>query len=105
MLKAISLFTGVGGLDFGLEAAGIKTAVAVEMDAVSCHTLRLNRRWPVIEDDITDITSRRILRAAGLRKGEADLIVAGPPCQPFSKSSYWLKGDSRRMKDPRADTL
>ena len=105
MLKAISLFTGVGGLDFGLEAAGIRTAVAVEMDAASCHTLRINRRWPVIEDDITDITSRRILRAAGLRKGEADLIVAGPPCQPFSKSSYWLKGDSRRMKDPRADTL
>lgn len=105
MLKAISLYTGVGGLDFGLEAAGIRTAVAIELDPASCRALRLNRRWPVIESDITEISSRQILKTAGLRKREADLIVAGPPCQPFSKSSYWWKGDSRRMKDPRADTL
>lgn len=106
MLKAISLYTGVGGLDFGLEAAGIKTAVALELDAASCRTLRLNRpHWPVIEGDIDDISSKTILKAAGLRKRKADLLVAGPPCQPFSKSSYWLNGDARRMKDPRADTL
>ena len=46
MLSTINLFTGVGGLDFGFEAAGFETSVAVEMDAVSCRTLRLNRRCP-----------------------------------------------------------
>lgn len=105
MLKAISLYTGVGGLDFGLEAAGIETAVAVEMDRACCRTIRLNRRWPVIEGDIHDVTSKQILRTAGLRKGQADLLVGGPPCQPFSKSSYWVSGDSLRLDDPRADTL
>src|SRR6185436_5258983 len=31
--------------------------------------------------------------------------IAGPPCQPFSKSGYWARGDSRRLGDPRAHTL
>ncbi len=105
MFKAISLYTGVGGLDFGLEAAGIKTAVAVEMDPACCRTLRLNRPWPVIEGDIHEASSAQILEAGGLRRGEADLLVGGPPCQPFSKSSYWVSGDSLRLDDPRADTL
>jgi len=105
MLKAISLYTGVGGLDFGFEAAGFRTAVAVEMDPVSCRTIRLNRKWPVLEGDIHQISSKAILDAANLRRGEADVLIGGPPCQPFSKSSYWVRGDSRRLDDPRADTL
>jgi DNA (cytosine-5)-methyltransferase 1 len=105
MLKAISLFTGVGGLDLGFEAAGFETAVAVEMDPVSCHTLRLNRDWPVIERDIHQITSKELLGAANLRVGQADVLIGGPPCQPFSKSGYWARGDALRLDDARADTL
>jgi len=101
----ISLYTGVGGLDFGFEAAGFRTAVAVELDPVCCRTVRLNRRWPLIEGDIHNIPSQHILRTAGLRKGEADVLVGGPPCQPFSKSGYWATGDSGRLDDARADTL
>ena len=37
-LKAISLYTGVGGLDFGFEEAGFRTVVAVESDPVCCRT-------------------------------------------------------------------
>jgi len=105
MLTAISLYTGVGGLDFGFEAAGYRTAVAVELDPVACRTLRLNRDWPVIERDIHGVSSRDILKAADLKPGEADILIGGPPCQPFSKSSYWVSGDSLRLDDPRAGTL
>jgi DNA (cytosine-5)-methyltransferase 1 len=105
MLKAISLFTGVGGLDFGFEAAGFETASAVELDAVSCRTLRLNRRWPVIERDINEVTFKELLRTAKLKVGEADVLIGGPPCQPFSKSGYWARGDALRLEDARADTL
>jgi DNA (cytosine-5)-methyltransferase 1 len=105
MLTVISLYTGVGGLDFGFEAAGYETRVAVEWDAVACRTLRLNRPWPVIEGDIHQITSKQILKTAGLKVGAADVLIGGPPCQPFSKSGYWVNGDSRRLDDPRADTL
>jgi DNA (cytosine-5)-methyltransferase 1 len=105
MLTAISLYTGVGGLDFGFEAAGFQTRVAVEMDAVACRTMRLNRRWAVLPGDIHEIPSTAILRAAGLRVGQADALIGGPPCQPFSKSSYWVRGDAGRLDDPRSGTL
>jgi DNA (cytosine-5)-methyltransferase 1 len=101
----ISLYTGVGGLDYGFEAAGFETAVAVELDAVACRTIRLNRSWPVLEGDINSFTSQRIFEAAGLASGEADVLIGGPPCQPFSKSGYWANGDARRLDDPRAGTL
>jgi DNA (cytosine-5)-methyltransferase 1 len=105
MLTAISLFTGIGGLDYGFHAAGFRTAVAVELDAICCETIRLNRDWPILEGDLNTFTSRKIMQVAGLKKGEADILIGGPPCQPFSKSSYWAEGDSRRLDDPRADTL
>lgn len=104
-LKAISLYTGVGGLDFGFEAAGFETSVALDLDPVACRTLRANRHWPVLEGDVSRISSRTILDAAGLRPTEADVLIGGPPCQPFSKSGYWATGDARRLEDSRAGTL
>ncbi len=104
-LNLISLYTGVGGLDFGFEAAGFRTAVAVELDSVACSVIRKNRKWPIIEGDISAVSSKKILRVAQLKKREAALLIGGPPCQPFSKSSYWASGDARRLNDPRALTL
>jgi DNA (cytosine-5)-methyltransferase 1 len=104
-LSAISLFTGVGGLDFGFEAAGFETRVALDFDPIACTTLRLNRKWPVVEGSIADISSATILEAARLAPREADVLIGGPPCQPFSKSGYWARGESRRLNDPRASTL
>jgi DNA (cytosine-5)-methyltransferase 1 len=104
-MKVISLFTGAGGLDLGLEAAGFVTRVALEFDPVAVRTLRANVAWPIIEADIHRVSSARLLEEAGLAEGEADLLVGGPPCQPFSKSAYWATGDSRRLDDPRASTL
>jgi DNA (cytosine-5)-methyltransferase 1 len=100
-LKAISLYSGVGGLDFGFEAAGFETAVALDLDSVACRTLRLNRKWPVIEGNITAVSSEQILTFVG----EADVLIGGPPCQPFSKSGYWASGDAKRLEDPRSHTL
>lgn len=103
--KIISLFTGAGGLDLGFEAAGFETAVAVEMDAQCVKTLRHNRNWPVIQDDVASVASQDLLAAGNLAKGEAALLIGGPPCQPFSKSGFWATGESKRLKDPRAATL
>ena len=105
MRSAISLFSGAGGMDYGFEAAGFETKVAVEFDHDCCETLRRNRSFGVIERDIMKVPTEEILEVAGLKKGEADLLFGGPPCQPFSKAGYWARGDSLRLEDPRANTL
>ncbi|HEX7054748.1 MAG TPA: DNA cytosine methyltransferase [Burkholderiales bacterium] len=105
----ISLFTGAGGLDLGFHAAGLSTAVAVEVDHRCCQTLKANRRrgisWEVIEAPIEEVSSKKLLQAGNLSVGEPDVLIGGPPCQPFSKSGYWSRGDSGRLRDPRANTL
>jgi DNA (cytosine-5)-methyltransferase 1 len=102
----LSMFTGAGGLDYGFEAAGFRTAVALEVDDRCGATLRANRNeWPLIVDDIANIPTERILRAAKLKPEEADVLIAGPPCQPFSKSGFWATGEAGRLNDPRAATL
>lgn len=104
-LTAISLFTGAGGLDFGFEAAGFRTAIALEIDDRCCATLRHNRAWPIIERDIAAVPTKELLDRAGLQPGQADMLIGGPPCQPFSKSGFWATGDAKRLDDPRATTL
>ncbi|MCB9628155.1 MAG: DNA cytosine methyltransferase [Sandaracinaceae bacterium] len=103
--KTISLYTGAGGLDFGFEAAGFRTRAAIEMDADACATMRHNDIWPVVERSIYDVSSEEILDVAKLVKGEADVLIGGPPCQPFSKSGTWKNRDTKRLSDPRASTL
>lgn len=104
-MRSVSLFTGCGGLDLGLEAAGFETSVAVELDPHAVQTLRHNTNWHIFDEDIHEVKSEDILAAAGCREGEVDLLAGGPPCQPFSKSGYWATGDAGRLDDPRASTL
>ena len=105
MRKLISLFSGAGGLDLGMEAAGFEVGAAVEINKWACSTLRENRSWNVIERDIHDVGSAELASVAGVEPGEIDLLIGGPPCQPFSKSAMWASGDTKRLDDPRADTL
>lgn len=105
-MKALSLFTGAGGLDIGLERAGFEIVGCVEADRDCQATLRANRSWRLLEPG--DIHAHRpsdILAPFGLRSRDATLLAGGPPCQPFSKSGQWRNGSPARMSDPRARTL
>lgn len=98
--SVVSLFTGAGGLDIGLEMAGFDTKVCVEIDTDCRETLRHNRpEWVLVESstiekdgqeinrdpgDIRMVDADEILRAGGLTKGKLGLVVGGAPCQPFS---------------------
>lgn len=106
-LRVLSLYTGAGGLDLGLEAAGFEIALCIEADDDCRKTLQQNRpSWTLANPgDVLEITPAQALEQAGLRQKELTLLAGGPPCQPFSKSSYWLRGDARRLEDPRARTL
>ena len=54
--------------------------------------------------DIRQFSTETILEAGGLAPGEAELLVGGPPCTPFSKSGYWLEY-KRAGRDPEASLL
>lgn len=91
--KVVSLFSGAGGLDLGLEQAGFETVLCVEIDKDCRTTLRHNRpEWTLFEDkidasvpgDIRALTEKRIFELSGLEKGEAALVAGGAPCQSFS---------------------
>src|SRR6185312_5911453 len=86
VVNLISLFSGAGGIDYGFEAAGFETRVCVDFDTDACATLRANRRWPVLNDDVMQLAPATILATAGLAPGETDVLIGGPPCQPYSKS-------------------
>mgnify|MGYP000129748024 CR=1 FL=1 len=99
--KVISLFSGAGGLDIGFENAGFSIAVAVEIDPACCDTLKTNRPdLPVINKNITEVTSDEILLAANLKPLEAALVIGGPPCQSFS-----LAGLRKGLDDERGKLL
>lgn len=104
-MLTISLFSGCGGLDFGFEAAGCDVVLRNDFDKHSCKTLRLNSAKPVIEAPIEEVNEGDIRKIVGSSRNAVDLLIGGPPCQPFSKSAYWSKGDTLRLRDPRANTL
>src|SRR3990172_9337106 len=106
-MKTISIFTGAGGLDLGLEVAGFTPACCVEINNQARATLQLNRpEWNLLDErDIFSNRPEEILACSQLAIGVAALLVGGPPCQPFSKAGFWHSGRTRRLGDPRADPL
>jgi DNA (cytosine-5)-methyltransferase 1 len=104
----LSLFSGAGGLDLGVEAAGFRTAAAVEIDHDAADTMEKNFKGlasPVLRKDIFDVPTKELLGAAGLRCRERpELLIGGPPCTPFSKSGFWLEW-KRAGLDPDASLL
>jgi DNA (cytosine-5)-methyltransferase 1 len=104
-LRYLSLYTGAGGLDAGLLALGADCVAAIERDIDSCDTLRLNGHQHVIQTAIEDLPPASMRAGLAERAKELDLIVGGPPCQPFSKSALWSSKAARGLADERSTTL
>jgi len=99
----ISLFSGAGGLDIGLERCGFAAVSLCEIEPVFCRTLELNKGWThsdshsyfeeadIINADIREVSPRDLLRGK-----DVQLVIGGPPCQAFSSAGKQLS-----VLDPR----
>jgi DNA (cytosine-5)-methyltransferase 1 len=83
-----SLFSGIGGLDLGLERAGMKVIWQSEIEPYASRVLA--KHWPEVPNygDIKEINWDTIPRP--------DVICGGYPCQPFSTA-----GKRKGEQDPR----
>ncbi|MDQ1184192.1 DNA cytosine methyltransferase [Agrobacterium larrymoorei] len=97
----VSFFSGGMGLDIGLERAGGTIYAANEIDAAAVRTIKANMPdIPVFEQSIADLSGAEVLQAIGMKQGELDLVVGGPPCQSFS-----VYGNRSGIGDPRGQLV
>jgi len=105
-VPVIGLFAGAGGLEIGAHWAGADVRLSVDNDPTACATLRLNPAFhpgTVLEADVASLDGKTLRKHAGLSRHQTCLVIGGPPCQPFSKSSYWTDpGDDSRYRRARA---
>jgi len=94
-MNVIDLFAGCGGLSLGFIKAGYTIDRAVEFDSSIANTYKKNH--PEVEVIVDDI--RNIDQAGVFKKGDADIIIGGPPCQGFSMAGARIRHGF--IDDPR----
>lgn len=91
-MRAVSLFSGAGGLDLGFERAGFCIVYANEQDSNSAETWKINRPDNVDAMHVGDLQT--FYQDISALKN-IDIVIGGPPCQGFSVAG------KMRMDDPR----
>ena len=87
--KAISLFTGAGGMDIGFTAAGFDVVWANEFAKHAAATFRLNHtKTTIVEGDINE-------HIAEIPTANIHCVFGGPPCQGFSVAGKMDANDPR----------
>lgn len=89
-MKAVSLFSGAGGMDVGFRDAGYQIMAANEMDKHACDTFRANHPETVLLAGDIDERAAEL----GAFKG-VDVVFGGPPCQGFSVAGKMDPDDPR----------
>ena len=104
---AVDLFCGAGGLSLGLEEEGFSVVAGADSDAVSTETHAANIQSLTWTGDLSKPDGFiDQLDEWGIES--VDLVVGGPPCQPFSnagssKIGNLVRGGLRQARDQRAD--
>lgn len=88
--KFVDLFAGIGGFHAALSSMGGKCVYAVEIDPRAAAVYKSNWGVNALGDITQDVSDRDVLVP------DHDVLVAGFPCQPFSKSGAQLGMEETR---------
>lgn len=86
-IRAISLFSGAGGMDLGFTRAGVDVVWANDFNAAACETYRLNFGEEIHHGSLMDFDYTTL--------PDCDLVFGGPPCQGFSVAGKMDPDDPR----------
>lgn len=97
-MNVIDLFCGCGGFSKGFEQAGfdVRLGIDVWQDAVTTYKANFPHAATIV-GDISTLTGKDLLDAAGMSANEVDVIIGGPPCQGFSLSGKRMLDDPRNI--------
>ncbi len=97
--KVIDLFSGCGGMSWGLQKAGFETIAGIDNWDIALETFKLNHPDSLVYNtDIRDLDPKKVMSDLKIKSGELDCLVGGPPCQGFSKN---VPASTRFLEDPR----
>lgn len=83
----IDLFSGCGGISWGLAPRGFHVVAGADTWDVALRTFKRNHtRAAAMEVDLSTLDPDDFARSLKLKRGELDVLVGGPPCQGFSKN-------------------
>jgi DNA (cytosine-5)-methyltransferase 1 len=102
-VRSIELFSCSGGMAEGFRRAGVTFDLAFDADPNACDSYEKNLGRRPIQMDVRDL-----LRMVddGWRPGALDLLVADPPCTPYSRAGKRLgPADARDMLQPTIDLI
>ena len=95
----IDLFSGCGGMSWGLHKAGFSLLAGIDEWSRALETFQLNHPTATtIKADIADLDPNSLMSMLKLEKGTLDCLIGGPPCQGFSKN---VPAAYRFLEDPR----
>lgn len=98
--KALSLFSGAGGMDIGIKNSGFYVPACVEMDRFACETLRWNneiknKSSKIIEADIRGINPTTLADDLKIKKRDLSLLFGGLPLIEAARRKYRLRDVAR----------
>lgn len=98
-LTVIDLFSGCGGMSWGLRKNGFAILAGIDSWSKALQTFSLNHldAW-TFQADLSALKPQQIMDKLALSRGDLDCLIGGPPCQGFSKN---VPAVGRFLEDPR----